>query len=569
MGAFGMKLRKRTFPILLIGVVGAFGPATAMTAMGQTIVVTAKSVKDLANDLQYVLESAVPEGMDVGAAVDGLKQLQAGELVKGLDQSRGFGLAVTLPKDFPQGGPPSVVAAVPVTEFGQFLDSLKGLGLVVDDQPGVDGFSHKVSGPNNNPTLFVLQSKGYAIFSLIPDGAEKLRDLDPASWKSKARSGVLLSARARLADIPQALKDQFLDQLDAQARLLNDRQPGEDEAIYRGRLAGQNFAIETFKSLVRDGDAIAMDLDLDRKTSELGLDLSITARPGTGMARSLQAFHGRRSRYQSLGRDPALAFWATFPMAKELRDAVSDGFDPLLKGDLPGFTAPAHQKLFKRFLELMKSNVSAPELDYGLALQRSTPEGGRAGRYLLLFGMTVQDGRAFDRLFRDVVAEVKPDNGFKVAFDAARAADGTAIHQMTGPDDVKNDGDANILRLFGKVSVAFAFRTDAILVAFGEDSLASIRTAVDGLSAPRRPASGAEEPIALVGRLSRLSDFPDEEKDREQFRRAAAEAFRGEDARHDRISLALKAEGDGIRLRLSVGVPALKFMAAMGHAMKD
>ena len=146
---------------------------------------TAKSLNELADDLGYLVKSVAPDDQRAQAALGGLEQFKAGAIIKGLDQGRGFGLAVTLPKDFPAGSP-SVVAAVPVSNLGQFLDSLKNLGVTVDDKPGVAGFSHSVTGPNGSPPLFVLESKGYAIFSLAPEGVDKLGRLRiPASWRTK------------------------------------------------------------------------------------------------------------------------------------------------------------------------------------------------------------------------------------------------------------------------------------------------------------------------------------------------------------------------------------------------
>src|SRR5262249_32249672 len=159
-GVLGMNLRRRTFHILLLGAVVLLGPAMPATAPAQTVVVTAKSIKDLAGDFEYLVKAVAPEGdANVGGVLDALKQFQAGDLVKGLDQPRGCGLAVTLPKGFPNEGSPSIVAAVPVNDLGAFLDSIRGLGIAVDDKPSVEGFSHKVTAPDGNTNLFVLQSK--------------------------------------------------------------------------------------------------------------------------------------------------------------------------------------------------------------------------------------------------------------------------------------------------------------------------------------------------------------------------------------------------------------------------
>src|SRR5262249_11544739 len=145
-----MTFRTPKFSILFVGVFGLAG--WVETAPGQTVVLTAKSGTELADDLESLIKSAAPEGDPRAQAVlEAVGQFKSAALPKGLDRSRSFGLVVTLPKDPAAGGPPSVVAAVPVSDFGQFLDSLKDLGMTIDDQPGVPGFSHKVTLPGGNP----------------------------------------------------------------------------------------------------------------------------------------------------------------------------------------------------------------------------------------------------------------------------------------------------------------------------------------------------------------------------------------------------------------------------------
>ncbi len=555
-----MMFRRLRFPVFLVSAFGLLG-AIGM-AQGQTIVVTAKSVTQLADDLEYLIKSVAPEGDPRSQAVlDGLKQFKSGALIKGLDQSRGFGLAVTLPKDFPQGDPPTIVAAVPVSDLGQFLDSLKELGLAVDDQPGVPGFSHKVTAPNGNPTVFVLQSKGYALFSMVPSGVEQLKALDPTSWKPKGRAEPALSVKVQLSEIPEGLKAQFLTQIDAQADQQNERKPGEKDAEYQARLGGQKLGIEAVKSLIRDGDAIALDFDVNRKTSEIALEFTMSGKPNTAMAKSLRAMNGRRSRFQGLSKGAAMAGWASLPVAKEFRELISDAFENGAKEGLKKVDSEEERKLYSRLAELVKSNLNAPEIDLGVAIEGTSPANAGASRFMILGGMTLQKGREFERLVREAATTIKPGENVKITFDVAKAADGTAIHQLSGPFDEKH---ADLAKHFGKASLCFAFREDAILFSFGENGLAPLQKTLEGFSSP--PAPELDEPIAILLRVENVGAFAD--KNQEEFRRAAAEVFQGANAHRDRVHLGLKGEGDEIRMRLAIDVPALKLMALRGQQMQ-
>src|SRR5262249_55051072 len=152
------------------------------------------------------------------------------------------------------------------------------------------GFSHKVVGPNGSPTFFVLESRGYALFSPFPAGADRLKTLDPTSWRGHLPPGANLSAKVRLSEIPQPLKGLVHKQMQAQAEQPKARRPGENDAAYEGRMAGQALTGDAIRRLVDDGDELSLDLFLNRRTSEVALELALTARPGTTMAKSLDDF---------------------------------------------------------------------------------------------------------------------------------------------------------------------------------------------------------------------------------------------------------------------------------------
>jgi hypothetical protein len=544
-----MTVRNLRFPVLLICLLGLAG--SVETAYGQTVLVTARSLAELTDDLEYLVKSVAPEdNQATQTALAVLERFKSGAMVKGLDKGRSFGLAITLPKEFPQGGPPSIVAAVPVTDLGQFLDSLKDFGLAVDDQPGVAGFSHKVTAPNGSPTLFVLKSKGYALFSLVPDGVDRLKALDPASWKPKGRPETAIGVKVRLSELPDALKDQFLNQVEANVDQQNDRHPGEGDAQYKGRIAGQKFSLDAIKSLIRDGDELSFDLDLDRKASELSLELAMHALPNTAMAKTLRTLNDRRSHFQALGKDAAMAAWASFPMSKDLRDLVSGLVEKGIKDSMSGFRSEEDKKFQLRFGELLKTALNAPEIDLGLAIQVPSEEKA-ASQIVLLGGLRVPNGREFERLFRDAAAQKRLGDNVAMTFDAAKAADGTAIHQMTGPIDEKNP---EMSKRFGKASLFMAFRQDAILASFGEAGLEPLRQAIERSSGPAAPASA--EPLAAVIHVASLGKIAEQET----LLRAISEVFPGEGAKRDRITFGLKGVGDGIRLRLSIDVTTLKLM---------
>ena len=239
-----------------------------------------------------------------------------------------------------------------------------------------------------------------------------------------------------------------------------------------------------------------------------------------------------------------MAAWANFPVAKVLRDWISEGLDTALKEGSKRADSKEEEKLFVRFGELVKANLTAPEIDLGLAVQAHSTKSPNASPMVILYGMGVQNGREFERLVREAATKIKVGENVKVSFDVTKAADGTPIHQMSRPTDDKN---AAMVKRFGKPSLFFAFRQDAILASFGEHGLEQLRRAIEGFS--DASAAGSTEPFSMVIHLASLAGLA--ETNEAEFRQAISEVFKGDGPKRDRVSLSLKGEGDGIRLRLA------------------
>ncbi len=103
-----------------------------------------------------------------------------------------------------------------------------------------------------------------------------------------------------------------------------------------------------------------------------------------------------------------------------------------------------------------------------------------------------------------------------------------------------------------------------MLASFGEGGIAPLQRSIERFSGPH--AAGSDEPVSAVIHAASLGGFA--AKNADEVRRATADAFRGEDAKRDRVHLGLTENGGGIRLRLAIDVPALKFFAVLGKQVQ-
>ena len=113
----------------------------------QVVTVTVKSAGDLLSQFRTLAKAADPAS--ARQMLDGLDALENGGALKWLDRAK----PVSAVADLVAAGArraaalPAVTVFLPVTGRDEFLDGLKGFGFAVDDQPGAEGFSHKLVRP--------------------------------------------------------------------------------------------------------------------------------------------------------------------------------------------------------------------------------------------------------------------------------------------------------------------------------------------------------------------------------------------------------------------------------------
>jgi hypothetical protein len=543
-------------PLLL----GVSRPADA-----QVLVVTAKSVDTLVGDLDYLINAIAPDDDMRMSAQQGLEMLKSPALLAGVDRTKPFGAWASIPAEPGAAEPPSVIVAVPVTDLKALFANLQqNLGLEVDNHPGIPGFSYKVGMPGNPMALYVVEAKGYAYLSLVPNGAEKLAALSPSDWMPK-RDGVGdLSISVRLDQLPQPFKDMALAQVEQHLAEERDQKPGEEDAAYRGRLAAMKLSQEAFTQFMRDCRDVNLDLIVDKTKEQVSLDLSVSAQANSGMAKNLAGFTSRSSAFRVLA-DPAsaLAGWASVPISPELQGMIT-------RSAAEGFAkAQAEAKnetdkgLIRRAQAIVEEIAKSGSIDLGVAINPvATPSS--SGTSALVFGLQVPDARKIEDLMRDAMKSHPPDaSEAEVTLDAGKAPDGTSLHRIK---PVVKAEEAASVKAFGEPIVYLAFRKNQVLMAVGSTAEAALVKALSQTSKPAPAASGSN-PIELrvaVDKVSALADLPNIEA----LRTESAKAFAGPNAGKNLIVLSLGgAPNDAIRLRLRFDVPALAFLAKFGTSV--
>lgn len=536
-------------------------PAERM-ARAQVLSVTVKSADDVLKQLRSladVFDTKVAKSLN-----DSLDKMSGPGALKGLDRARPVVVTLDLagaPGDGVGGGMPVAAAYVPVTNQGDFLETAKGLGLRLDAAEGLEGVSHKLSPMGgSSPPLFVLKSppRGYAVFTNVPGAAAKLAEVKPEGL-APSRPGVLL-ASLRLDRIPDVLKDGILANMNQRGDETRKRLDGEDDATYRGRLAGIALSEEGITSLLRDGREISLDLNIN-PNGGLTLGLEVDAKPGTAMSDTLAAFASRKSRFRSLAQGTAASLVGILPVADALRVPIREGIKAgRAKADKE--KDPEDRRLINLMLDSFEETLSEKDLDGCITLESvDAPAKAGDGNNVVLFGFGLKNSKKVETTLREAIQKkAKAADQKKIAFDHARGDDGTAIHRITIDDGSFKREE------FGEPLMFAAFPEGAILTAVGGNGLEVIKKALATL---KKPDSGTAKSTPQVGldvtaaRLARLSL-----QDQGVFKEAADVAFAGPNAGKDQIHFHLDGGAANLRLVLDADLPILRFLAEVGSRQR-
>lgn len=548
----------------------AQGQAGAQNA--PALIFTAKSTSEILGDLRYLLTAVLPaDNPQLAAALQGLDQLKDPAALQGVDPSKPFGAFGSF-SDQP-GQPPSAVVFIPVRDAQAFLGFLGNVGLTVEADNSAPGFTHKVTAPNTPLPFYATSGGGYVYFSFAPVGGQALKAMDPTTLLPKRPGAGDLSLTLRLDRIPANVKDQFVAGMDQSMAAKNARQPGEDDAKFETRMAGQKMARDAIMSLIRDGRELSLDVLIDQKAQFFGVEMNASATPGSGYASALRKLGAMKSKFRGVVANAAVGGTVAVPVTPALRDAIGKGADQaraeaLAKAKKDGKVDANTERLMDTVFDALRTTLTSDTLDFGAAIQGPTPAtSGGTSTYAFVSAMAVKKGKALESALRDAYKASKPEEKKGITLDFAKAADGTPIHKVV-PDKADDPGP------LGESVAYVALKDDVFAFAAGKNGQAALNTALSGGQALAGAGGGnsgammattAAPQVDLFVSASKLGDLGQKPAERDAMRAAAAEVFTGANAKKDRFSLILRAQGDAMTLRLGGDVPALKFLVRLGE----
>lgn len=538
-------MRMRFVPCLaLLGLTvltGSVRPAAPIKKTTPGIVIRLASLDSLAADIQYLAKLADRE--DDADQLEGILKSKTGPKgLEGVDPKKPLGA-------YGNVGPAIIdstgVVLLPIADEEAFLGLLTKL---IGNKPEKTKEGVYKVEIENIPTVFYFRfANQYCYVTAQNEEAiDKDQLLDPAVLLAPGKVGTL-SATVNIDQIPEGLRDKALGPIDLRLANLKDKElPNQTEAHKQFHAAVIDELSGRIKSLLRDGGAVEVRLDLDRKAGDLSLSASIAGKPGSKLATSIRDLAEVRSLAASLvGKDSAMSLLLDIGLPEKLRSALGPILDEGEKKAVEGEKDKHKREVLAALIKAVKPTLKEGELDAGVDIRGPAAD----GLYTVLAGIKVKDGAAIDATLRKIVADLpeKERDLIKVDFDKV---DKAAIHRIT-PDKV----DEDTRKMIGDNPFYLAVREDAVLVGGGVKGLEALKEAL--AVAPK--AGRVFQMEMSVARVAPLM-----EKETKGAAEAAKKAF-GKDKDADKFRITLEG-GPSLKMRLSMKAQLVKFFSLIEQA---
>lgn len=520
----------------------ALAPNTAVAqpkAAEPTVEVRFRSVNDLFDKAAYI-GGLFDQEDNITQARELLKALSTdGKGVEGIDPARPFGAYGILTSDFAAS---PVVVMIPIADEARFRRMLKER-LDVTPEPAGKGVE-KVFVPILNEAYFAFADGYLYAGRTAADVAAKNR-VNPKTYFANP-DGSVASVVARLDRVPADVRTLVLGQLEHQ---LKEQRLAKADGKRPGELKLENFLLDagvgSVKTLADDGKELAVRVFVDDKADEIAAELSLTARPGSPLAKTIAALKGRTSLPAGIAKATNPVLSATGKLA--LPDDLRKQLDPVLTTVFRDLAAQAGDRaVAERVLEALAPTAKAAAADVAVSVRGPSAK----GHHTLVAAVAVKGGKEIEALAKEFAPFV-PNDEVTFTFDVEKVGAFT-LHKVE-----LARVDPGFERVFGTKTLWLATSDDVIALAIDPTPAA--------LKAGLKAAPAAVPVVGGTVSLARAVPLFNDRLAPDEARALVRDAFGpAGPAGRDTIAFTLDG-GDRLTARLVVKGGAVKLAKAVGQ----
>jgi hypothetical protein len=520
-----------------------FSPVAARAADndGPTFILRAQSIDKTLDLAEYALAQAGKDGDEatqwLSNGLNFARLLIGPKGIEGIDTKKPFVMYANLAEEVQKS---EVVVMVPIADQETFLDLLKKrLNLKPEEKDGL----YSVEVPKSPAPIFFRFANKYVYGTYQNKSNIDEKNLPkPSEIVGEDKSA--LSVTVRIDRFPEQLKKFAMGVIEQQlAEAKRFPIPNETDTIKTLKEVSVDCVADGIKQVLFDTKEITLKLDVDTKTDELALELTVSGVKGSDLAKTIASWKSKSVVSAALLDKPALALTANVGLPQSIKKALAPAIDEGVKLGLS--LAPGElQEIFEPLAKAMMPTLKAAEFDGGLALMGPNSK----NLYTYIQASKIKDGLKIESAIKDVVKKI-PEAGNFVKLDAEKIGD-VSVHSITLPQL-----DENAKKMFGDSDIHLAFRDDLVLVAFGPDYKQTMKAVLSS-----KPSDGPIAKFTVNGyKLSAILEATDP-----AAAKVAKAAF-GKTPEAESFYVTIEA-GNELKIRVAAKTQVIKFGIGMEKA---
>lgn len=528
-----------TFALVMAGAVQA-QPAKVTVP---TIELRVRSVDDLMSKFDFIggmigKEDLVKPVKDI---VNNMSSEKTG--LQGVDRKRPFGLYANLSADVINS---PVILMIPIADQEQFLKMLKDRAEIVPEK--AENGTLKAFVPIINE-LYLRFTDDYLYIGRTAKDLDTKALISPKTFFAKDDKSIG-SLIVRFDLIPDDVKKFVMGQFEltvAEQRKLNSKKEDPIETAFLNWVAdGLTGGLKTF---FEDAKELNARVFIDEKSDELSAEVTLTAKQGSTMAKTVMSFAGKPSLPAgiALAKDPVIHATAQGGLTPELKAHFAKVIDEVSKQVIEKIDANA-KAVVRQALETLAPTLKAAEVDAAVSLNGPDAK----GKYTLVLAGAVKQGKQIEKLLKELALSAGGVADFD--FDVEKIGDFT-LHKIT-----LADGPAELQMMFGTRTFWLAISDSHVALSIEPDGTA-IRAGLKS-KAVVSPILSLNVSVAKLLPIIAKDLKPDEVK------AALHDAFGdGSSAGKDTVSITLTS-GDQLTLKVKVKGKAVRAIVALDQFKK-
>lgn len=514
------------------------------------------------SDIAYVGQISDNPGLDVNLEAI-LKLFTRGQGLAGIDKFRPWGVVLFAE----EAGRPSGFGFIPVSDAAKLAEVLSPLiGEGEDVGEGVKKFGR---GPR---AVFVKQHEQWLLLS---DAPESFKDVsgDPSRWLGDLMKEYDAAVRVFAAHMPPQWRQRAEEAIRRGVERELRRRGHETDIEHQIRTEVFESIAKVAQAVVNDVDALTVGWTLDGTKERATLDVSVTARPGSDLAReTVAALENLKTGFAGFilpeavlsghwgGRIPEFKATVLDSVLTKARTQVLEDLEKSNRGD-------EEKEVLKSLIEEISSvvieSVKSRQVDGAMSVSLK-PDAS----VMVVAGRLSEAGR-LDKVLRTISSAVDrlQPGALEWASYEKEAWREMTLHSVALPIEETGRNAENMIRLFGeKINIVVGVGKESLVLAVGANAKQTLKQAIEKSGEAAQAVNPMQITLSLKPLAELIAEYG-EQKDRPQA--AAVARVLADQKDNDHITLTAAAIADGVRWRVEIESGVLRLIGKMAQEAQN